>query len=577
MATPKPEVDPHELAQYAARISDHLKELEASVDQWREYRDDYKQLGQLLSTLPDKTSHDIMVPIGKLAFMPGRIVHTNEVLALLGDNWFADVSAKEAAEIVARRQQVVEENLSLVETQLNETNARAGAAPGVFKAEQYGLNEQGLPFMEIREELPDENGQDESSQTSVPNSVEAARKLQALEKSKAEKLADQALLEKLKALELEEEGEISDEEEDEKKDAHDEDDDILSDDYDTEIADNMFDQFDDDEEYAMDGVVDEEDYTHHDFQEEEEQADAEPMDTITTPSVQHAIERAAVEAPITVPDPSPLVETVKERIAEPVVPGDVKEKKRTRPIIKPRVSRFKQNLAQQQAPAAEEKSPKRVSWGPDIIHEHQSAKPSQPVEEDDEDEIPNEPVYNIRSPADIYHQLLDQRMAEQASQEQTEHEPIDVQSLLKDADIMKETIYMPSERDIPQVTTAPKKKVSRFKQQRDQDRSSDASPPSVQQSKMDTSTMRGAVVEKETEDVDLDEVAAEYQRKRQNMLASQGSLSFTNKPEFEVYDDDLPLPSNNPKGSVPSVEDEEKPKRVSKFKAAKLASNNLNR
>jgi unconventional prefoldin RPB5 interactor 1 len=43
--------------------------------------------------------------MGKLAFMPGRIVHTNEVLALLGDNWFADVTAKEAAEIVARRQE----------------------------------------------------------------------------------------------------------------------------------------------------------------------------------------------------------------------------------------------------------------------------------------------------------------------------------------------------------------------------------------------------------------------------------------------------------------------------------------
>jgi hypothetical protein len=35
---------------------------------------------------------------------------------------------------------VVEENLKVVETQLNETNARAGAAPGVFKAEQYGVS-----------------------------------------------------------------------------------------------------------------------------------------------------------------------------------------------------------------------------------------------------------------------------------------------------------------------------------------------------------------------------------------------------------------------------------------------------
>jgi hypothetical protein len=403
--------------------------------------------------------------------------------------------------------------------------------------------------MEIREELPDENGQDDSHQTSVPNSVDAARKLQPLEKSKAEKLADQALLEKLKALELEEDGEISDEDlEEEKKAAHDEDDDldILSDEYDTEIAENMFDQFDDDEEYAMDGVVDKEDYTYHDFQEEEDQAlsDVEPtetLDTITTPSVQHAIDSAVSEMmPVSIPEPSPLVDTVKERVEEPtlVVPGDVKGKRRTKPIIKPRMSRFKQNLAQQQAPTtAEEKSPKKVSWGPDIIHEHQLAQPSQPVEIDDEDEpefpqIPNEPVYNIRSPADIYHQLLDQRMAEQASQEQTNNEPMDVQSLLKDAAIMKETVYMPSERDIPQVTTSPKKKVSRFKQQRDQDRSGDtasiASPSNVQQSKLDTSTMRGAVVEKETEDVDIDEV-------EDNLLEKEVSSQFFKRWAFSFH------------------------------------------
>lgn len=66
MAQPKPEVDPQELARFAARISEHLQELEASVDQWREYRDDYKQLGQLLATLPDKTSYDIMVTYSSL-------------------------------------------------------------------------------------------------------------------------------------------------------------------------------------------------------------------------------------------------------------------------------------------------------------------------------------------------------------------------------------------------------------------------------------------------------------------------------------------------------------------------------
>lgn len=43
------------------------------------------------------------VPFGPLAFMPGKLVHTNEVTALLGDNWFAKCSTKQAQKIVARR------------------------------------------------------------------------------------------------------------------------------------------------------------------------------------------------------------------------------------------------------------------------------------------------------------------------------------------------------------------------------------------------------------------------------------------------------------------------------------------
>lgn len=44
-----------------------------------------------------------MVPFGPLAFMPGKLVHTNEILVLLGDNWFAERSAKQACEIIDRR------------------------------------------------------------------------------------------------------------------------------------------------------------------------------------------------------------------------------------------------------------------------------------------------------------------------------------------------------------------------------------------------------------------------------------------------------------------------------------------
>ena len=38
-----------------------------------------------------------MVPLGKLALFPGQLRHTNEVMVLLGDNYFALRSASQAA------------------------------------------------------------------------------------------------------------------------------------------------------------------------------------------------------------------------------------------------------------------------------------------------------------------------------------------------------------------------------------------------------------------------------------------------------------------------------------------------
>ena len=56
-----------------------------------------------IETLPNELNYDIMVPISKVAFMPGKLIHTNEVLVLLGDNWFVDRSAQQACQIIDRR------------------------------------------------------------------------------------------------------------------------------------------------------------------------------------------------------------------------------------------------------------------------------------------------------------------------------------------------------------------------------------------------------------------------------------------------------------------------------------------
>jgi hypothetical protein len=74
--------------------------------------------------------HAIMkVPFGKLAFMPGKLIHTNEILVLLGDNWFVERSAKQSSEIIDRRLDGIEKHLEklngeikMFTDQLNWTN-----------------------------------------------------------------------------------------------------------------------------------------------------------------------------------------------------------------------------------------------------------------------------------------------------------------------------------------------------------------------------------------------------------------------------------------------------------------------
>lgn len=125
-----------------------LQVVEEEYAQLTKFRDDYLHLQKRLKTLPDKTSHEVMVPFGPLAFMPGRLIHTNEMLVLLGDNWFAERSTKEAIEIVKRRVKDCNEKISTVEGQKNvHLN---------WLKETSGLFEEGEGQVEIVEELTEE-------------------------------------------------------------------------------------------------------------------------------------------------------------------------------------------------------------------------------------------------------------------------------------------------------------------------------------------------------------------------------------------------------------------------------------
>ncbi|KVH97378.1 Prefoldin [Cynara cardunculus var. scolymus] len=62
-----------------------------------------KQVDQLQAFLNDNNGLVNLVPFGKAAFFPGRLIHTNEFLVLLGEGYYAERTSKQTIEILKRR------------------------------------------------------------------------------------------------------------------------------------------------------------------------------------------------------------------------------------------------------------------------------------------------------------------------------------------------------------------------------------------------------------------------------------------------------------------------------------------
>uniref|UniRef100_A0A1A8BBS1 Protein phosphatase 1 regulatory subunit 19 n=1 Tax=Nothobranchius kadleci TaxID=1051664 RepID=A0A1A8BBS1_NOTKA len=133
-----------------------VKDCESRIQHWKKVSGDYEALSDRLQTLPDQLSYDIMVPFGPLAFMPGKLVHTNEVTVLLGDNWFAKCAAKQAQKLVDHRMKHVRKELDDLSKTMKMFAAKVG-----FASDLETLSASKEAYVDIREEV----GNNESAVT----------------------------------------------------------------------------------------------------------------------------------------------------------------------------------------------------------------------------------------------------------------------------------------------------------------------------------------------------------------------------------------------------------------------------
>ena len=74
-----------------------------------------------------------MVPIGSLAFMPGHLIHTNEITVLLGESYFAEQSAVQESGIISRRKEFVQNLIKKAEEEAKKTSAKAHTSDHIRK------------------------------------------------------------------------------------------------------------------------------------------------------------------------------------------------------------------------------------------------------------------------------------------------------------------------------------------------------------------------------------------------------------------------------------------------------------
>ncbi|KAJ2472175.1 hypothetical protein EV174_005862, partial [Coemansia sp. RSA 2320] len=145
---------------YQKYLQRDFASVQSALDQYQGYKTEYRQLQTTLLELPDETEYDAMIPVGPLAFFPGKLVHTNEILVLLGDNWFVERSAKQAAAIAKRREEFVDEKIKSTRRELQELKQRRNLLPEAFaderaQVEKAMFNEEGEEIVDITEELDD--------------------------------------------------------------------------------------------------------------------------------------------------------------------------------------------------------------------------------------------------------------------------------------------------------------------------------------------------------------------------------------------------------------------------------------
>ena len=140
---------------------------------------EYESLRSRLSTISDQTRYPAAtIPLGPHALVRGELIHTNEILVFLGDNYFVERTAKQAEAIASRRIAKAQQNISELNEERNLLKSKLNMMTSLTHHQIYGGEAE---IVEIREPAEEESVRSLGSEASSTSDEAISKRLDQLE------------------------------------------------------------------------------------------------------------------------------------------------------------------------------------------------------------------------------------------------------------------------------------------------------------------------------------------------------------------------------------------------------------
>ncbi|KAJ3434915.1 unconventional prefoldin rpb5 interactor [Anaeramoeba flamelloides] len=150
------QVNPQQAKIYQTYIERRINHVMGELDKLHSQLNTHKWLDEKINTLPKTTHESAYVPFGELAYFQGEIVHTNEFMVLLGDNYFAKLSSYESLPILHRQTKRIQSGIDQYEEELGNLDERIQVFQKIIDEQ-----EEQKEFIEIMEYEPNTDDEED--------------------------------------------------------------------------------------------------------------------------------------------------------------------------------------------------------------------------------------------------------------------------------------------------------------------------------------------------------------------------------------------------------------------------------